>query len=184
MIRLRRKCLNLPLVGLLAVGLSLGLAACGGDDEEPAPADTQAETEKTERPESETETSESETREAEPPTEEAPTETEPPASPEDQPGGAGDEEPARSLALFIGEDGRITPRVIRVPPFISIRIELRSADGRPYGLEFRGARVRVSGPLSSVSSTIDGLRPGDRLVGTASGAPGTVRIEANAEPGP
>ena len=61
-------------------------------------------------------------------------------SPEDQPGGAGDEEPARSLALLTGEGGRITPPTVRVPAFISIRVELRSGDGREYGLRFGDTR--------------------------------------------
>ena len=180
MIGIPRKWLEPALFCLVAVVLALALGACGGDDEaEPAPTDTQLETQ--------TEQTESETAEEEvpPPTAEEPTETEPaPTSPEDLEGGAGDEEPARSLALFTAEAGRIAPRVIRVPAFISIRIELRSADGRAYGLTFRGAKIRVSGQLSSVSTTIDGLRPGDRLVGTPSGASGQVRIEATAEPGP
>ena len=121
--------------------------------------------------------------EAEPEVETEPeTETE---SPEDQPGGAGDEEPARSLALFTGENGRIVPRVIRVPAFISIRVELRSADGREYGLTFQGETITVSGGLGSVSTSIDGLRPGEAVVGTPTGnASNRVRIEATAEPGP
>ncbi len=58
-------------------------------------------------------------------------------SPEDEPGGAGDEEPARTLALFTGEGGRITPRTVRVPAFISIRVELRSEDGAGIRAEVR-----------------------------------------------
>jgi len=160
------------------------LAGCGGDDEEPTTTDAT-------QPRTATERSETETTETEPDTEtegqetEAETETtETSTSPEDQPGGAGDEEPARSLALFTGENGRITPRVVRVPAFISIRVELRSADGREYGLTFDGETIRVSGGLSSVSTTFDGLRPGQRLVGTPTGTTRTVRVEATAEPGP
>lgn len=106
------------------------------------------------------------------------------APPEEQPGGAGDEEPARSLALFTGRGGRITPRVIRVPAFISIRVELRSADRREYGLEFDGKRIRVTGGLASVSTTIEGLRPGRAVIGNPLGVGNRVRIEATAEPGP
>ena len=173
---------------LVALALVLVAAGCGGDDEEqagttetgppptaePAPTATE-ETEETETEETETEVEE----------EPEPTETsEPPASPEDQPGGAGDEEPARSLALFSGEDGRITPRTIRVPAFISIRVELSSEDGEEYGLTFEGETIRVSGGLASVSTTIDGLRPGESVVGTPTGPGNRVRIEATAEPGP
>ena len=124
----------------------------------------------------------------EPETETVPREEEAPpeerAPPEEQPGGAGDEEPARSLALFTGRGGTITPRVIRVPAFISIRVELRSADGREYGLGFDGKRIRVSGGLASVSTTIEGLRPGRAVTANPLGVGNRVRIEATAEPGP
>jgi hypothetical protein len=141
-----------------AVALLPALAGCGGDDEEQAA-----------------------TTEAQPPPTAAETA---PASPEAQPGGAGDEEPARSLALFSGEDGRIAPRTIRVPAYISIRVELSSEDGEEYGLTFEGETIRVSGGLGSVSTTIDGLRPGESVVGTPTGPGNRVRIEASAEPGP
>jgi hypothetical protein len=175
---------------LVALALVLVAAGCGGDDEEQAgttdtgppptaePAPTA--TEETETGETETEETETEVEEEPEPTETS----EPPASPEDQPGGAGDEEPARSLALFSGEDGRITPRTIRVPAFISIRVELSSEDGEEYGLTFEGETIRVSGGLASVSTTIDGLRPGESVVGTPTGPGNRVRIEATAEPGP
>jgi hypothetical protein len=177
---------------VLAAALALALAGCGGDDEEPAattetqppptaePAPTATETE------AETEAEPTET-EAEPepaePTEPAEP-AEPPESPEDQPGGAGDEEAARALALLTGENGRITPRRVRVPAYISIRVELRAQDGQEYGLRFGDDTLRVSGGLSSVSTTIDGLRPGEAVVGRPTGPGNPVRIEATAEPGP
>jgi type IV secretory pathway VirB10-like protein len=178
----------------LVLALMLALASCGGDDEESAattetqppptaePAPTATEETEAATEETEAEEPEAETEPAEP--EPEPAETEAPTSPEDQPGGAGDEEPARSLALLTGEGGRITPRTIRVPAFISIRVELRAEDGREYGLTFDGNTLRVSGGLSSVSTTIDGLRPGEAVVGTPIGAGNRVRIEATAEPGP
>jgi hypothetical protein len=99
-------------------------------------------------------------------------------------GGAGDEEPARTLALFTARGGRIAPRVIRVPAFISIRLELRSADGGMYGLRFGDTTIETGGELGSHSTTIDGLRPGKAIVGTPTGAGNPVRVEATAEPGP
>jgi hypothetical protein len=186
---------TLPVV--LAAALLLAAASCGGDDDEPpteaqpptaaptATEETEAATEEAER-ETEAEGTETES-EAEPePTEPAePAEpAAPPASPEDQPGGAGDEEPARALALLTGENGRITPRRVRVPAYIGIRVELRSEDGREYGLTFDGETIQVSGGLASVSTTIDGLRPGEAVTGTPTGPGNRVRIEATAEPGP
>jgi hypothetical protein len=178
-------------LALLALALALVLSGCGGDDEDSAdePRRAPAATE-TEGGETEAETEATET-EPEPPPEAEPSPPDEPdspgealPSPEDQPGGAGDEEPARSLALFRGEGGRIAPRTVRVPAFISIRVELSSEDGREYALTFEGETIRVSGGLGSVSTTIDGLRPGESVVGTPDGAGNPVRIEATAEPGP
>jgi hypothetical protein len=187
---------NRPLIGACLLALALAVGACGDDDEERAertatsPSRTPTETTTTEETAPEETETESETEtETESETEsENETETAPGASPEDQPGGAGDEEPARTLALFTGEGGRITPRVVRVPAFISIRVELRSADGQEYGLLFvnETSRVsmRISGALGSTSSTIDGLRPGQAIIGKPVGTGTRVRIEATAEPGP
>ncbi len=107
-----------------------------------------------------------------------------PESPEDMPGGAGDEEPARTLALFTARGGRITPRVVRVPAFISVRVELRTPEGGDYGLRFGNTTISVSGELGSASTTLDGLRPGEAITGRPTGAGNPVRIEATAEPGP
>lgn len=179
-----------PPLGACLLALVLALAACGDDDEERAettatsPTTTPTETTATEETAPETVPTEPETE-----TEtETGAETAPSTSPEDQPGGAGDEEPARTLAMFTGEGGRIMPRVVRVPAFISTRVELRSADGREYGLLFATetsrVSIKVSGALGSASSTIDGLRPGRAITGKPLGAGTGVRIEATAEPGP
>jgi hypothetical protein len=162
--------------------LVLALAGCGGDDEDEPAGTSQAPAETSETAtRTEPETTETE---VDPETETLPGDGDGTGagSPESGTGGAGDEEPARTLALFTGEDGRITPRVVRVPAFISVRVELRSADGGEYGLTFAGETIRVGGGLASVSTTIDGLRPGAKVVG--SGPSGEVRIEATAEPGP
>ncbi len=152
---------------------------CGGDDEEAGSGTTTAAA--TETAATETEPAETETERERP---EAETETSPAESPEDEPGGAGDEEPARTLALLTAENGRIRPRVVRVPAFISIQVELRSKDGREYGLRFGDVTITAGGGLNSVSTTIDGLRPGEAIVGRPTGAGNRVRIEATAEPGP
>ena len=108
----------------------------------------------------------------------------PPAggSPEDQQGGAGDEVAASAQALFTGRGGTISPKLVRVPPFIAVRVQLRSADGERYRLAGGKRSVQAGGPVEGASAVFDGLRPGKRLV--LSGPSGRVVVEASAEPGP
>jgi hypothetical protein len=163
---------------IAGIGLLMAISGCGGDDEAPSSGTstgTATSSPKIGTVESPT-TTERET--------EAETETTPAETPEDQPGGAGDEEPARTLALFTAKDGRITPRVVRVPAFISIEVQLRSPDGQKYGLRFGDVTIRAGGGRGSVSTTIDGLRQGEAITGKPTGAGTRVRIEATAEPGP
>jgi hypothetical protein len=161
------------LVQVSAAGLTLGLAGCGGDDQPKRsttpnrPAETAPAPEKTPTQ----------------PGERSPTETAPP-SPEDQPGGAGDEEPIRSEARVTGRGGRIAPRVVRVPPFIAVRLELRSGDGRSYGLRVAGEELRVGPGRPHDSALLEGLGAGERYVARPIGAGNKVKIEATAEPGP
>jgi hypothetical protein len=166
-------------------GFVVAISGCGGDDEEASTTPTTtapAETATTESTPAETTPAETE---GEPPVTETEGQAEAePESPEDMPGGAGDEEPARTLALFTGRGGRITPRAVRVPAFISVRVELRSADGAVYSLRFGDATVKSGDRLSSHATTIDGLRPGEAIIGRPAGAGNRVRIEATAEPGP
>jgi hypothetical protein len=162
----------------LIAALALALAGCGGDDEKEKGNSNQSSTPRT------TETKGGST---------ATTKTQTGAgggtpagtSPEDQPGGAGDEQPNRAPALFTGRGGRITPRVVRVPPFIAIFVELRSADGRAYALKFGGKTLRTGPQVASMSTSLAGLRHGQSIVGRPVGVGGNaVRIEASAEPGP
>jgi hypothetical protein len=150
---------------LLATALAmLALAGCGGDEERRAPARTGS-------PSAGTGTTG---------TEQVPTAIE--TSPERQPGGAGDEEPARTPVLLTGRGGRIAPRVIHVQAFIAIRVQLRSADGAAYEVRF-GRRVVRAGPGGrTATADFEGLRAGRSLVGE--GPAGRVRIVADARPGP
>jgi hypothetical protein len=163
---------------VLALALALFvLGGCGGDDE-PTPRETQEGTVSEET----AATSESETTPVDPETETLPNDGNGTGTGESGQGGGGDEKAAETLALLTGENGAITPSVVRVPAFISVRVELRSADGGAYELTFGDKKIEVGGELSSRSTTFEGLRPGAKLVGTGTG--GKVRIEATAEPGP
>ena len=80
--------------------------------------------------------------------------------------------------------GGSEPLNVRVPAFISVEIQLRSADGAAYALRFGDVTIRSGGSRSSTSKTIDGLRPNESIVGVPQGAGNRVRISATAEPGP
>jgi hypothetical protein len=163
---------------LLVLALAVAVVGgCGGDDE-PTPPATQEGTVSEET----TATSEAETTPPNPETETLPNDGDGTGTGESGQGGAGDEQAAETLALLTGENGAITPAVVRVPAFISVRVELRSADGGAYELRFGDKTIEVGDGLSSRSTTFEGLRPGAKLVGTGTG--GKVRIEATAEPGP
>jgi hypothetical protein len=73
---------------------------------------------------------------------------------------------------------------VRVPPFISVEVVLRSADGQSYGLRIGGRTLHAGGALGSASVTLDGLRAGKAYVGTELSTGVKVRVEASAEPGP
>ncbi|MEA2401566.1 MAG: hypothetical protein QOK00_1969 [Thermoleophilaceae bacterium] len=169
--------------------LALVLGGCGGDDESGSSATTKPESTGTVETTTETQTeaqTETEPTTPDPGTETLPNDGNGNGVPEGGTGGAGDEEPAQTLALFTGDNGKITPSKVRVPAFISVRVELRSRDGAEYAVTFGGKTVKAGDGLSSVSTTFDGLRPGASLVGLAVGPGGQsrVEVEATAEPGP
>jgi hypothetical protein len=170
---------------MLATVFALGLAACGGDDEDDGATtgvgttteqtDTATTTETTPTVTETTETGggEAEGGGATPPST---------VPSEDQEGGAGDEVPASSQALVTGNGGKLSPGTVRVPPFIAIRVQLRSADGVEYELTGGGKTIKAGGEIQSAGTTFDGLRTGEKLVLT--GPQGKVTVIANAEPGP
>jgi hypothetical protein len=104
-------------------------------------------------------------------------------SAEDQPGGAGDEEPIGVNADFTGRSGRVNPRVVKVPPFIAVTVTLTSADGDDYVVSIGGKRLVTGAGAKHAQARLSGLHQGGAYTGRVSGG-GTVRIEASAEPGP
>jgi O-antigen ligase len=117
----------------------------------------------------------------------APTVTTPedrgPKTPEQQPGGAGDEEPIGVDAEFTGRGGKVSPKLVQVPPFIAVTVTLTSADGKEYVLEIGGRRLAVGPDRKRVSVKLDGLRQDASYPGKVLGG-GNVEIQASAEPGP
>jgi hypothetical protein len=105
-------------------------------------------------------------------------------SPENQQGGAGDETPIATQAEFTGNGGDIAPPTIRVPPFIAVKVVLHSADGGTYGIEVAHHELSVDSAAPTATVTLSGLRAGKRYTVDVTGAPETLAIVANAEPGP
>lgn len=157
-----------------ALALILALAGCGDDDEKPAAATapTGTETSATVRTTA--------TEPAGKTTPDVPSATV--TSPEDKPGGAGDEVPAQSQALITGKGGKLSPLRVQVPPFIAVKLVLVSADGERYQLANATTTIAAGRGIKSASATLDGLKTGERVV--LKGPQGDVLIEASAEPGP
>ena len=148
-------------------------SACGGDDDE---SDTTVETTPTATVPAPVTTPPPETPE---PTEKPDKHEEPrTVPPEEQ---QGDEEAIRSEAVFTGRGGRLTPREVRVPAFIAIRVILRSTDQGPYSLTIGGTRLSIEGNTTD-ELELDGLLPNKSYAGRS--PQGNVRVVASAEPGP
>jgi hypothetical protein len=84
--------------------------------------------------------------------------------------------------VFTGRNGRLTPREIRVPAFIAIRVILRSADDGSYALRIGGERLGADATVKVDEAPLDGLLPNRSYEGRTGAGP--VRIVASAEPGP
>jgi hypothetical protein len=106
-----------------------------------------------------------------------------PKPPEQQPGGAGDEQPIGVDAVFTGRGGKVTPRVVRVPAFIQVTVTLVSDDGGDYALEIGGKRLTVGGRVKRKSVQLDGLHQNASYRGRLDSG-GGVEVVASAEPGP
>jgi hypothetical protein len=148
-------------------------SACGGDDDDDESAAT-------------TPTVESPPPVTTPPPETPQTTEEP--DPDEEPRTVppeeeqGDEEAIRSEAVFTGRNGRLTPREIRVPAFIAIRVILRSADDGAYSLRMEGTRLEIGQGKDVDELELDGLLPDKAYSGKS--PQGNVRVVASAEPGP
>jgi hypothetical protein len=106
-----------------------------------------------------------------------------PKPPEQQPGGAGDEQPIGVDAVFTGRGGKVTPRVVQVPAFIQVTVTLVSDDGGNYMLDIGGKRLTVGGHVKRKSVQLDGLHQNASYMGKL-GSGGGVEVVASAEPGP
>lgn len=104
-------------------------------------------------------------------------------SPEDQEGGAGDEEPIRVPATFtFTRSGAVRPTVVAVPAFFTIALRGVSRDDRPHEIVFRGTTIEVPAG-GRASARIEGLEEG-RYPVAIDGRENAATIVSGAEPGP
>lgn len=92
------------------------------------------------------------------------TDTDEAGSPEDQPGGAGDEEAARSEVIIEFSKDGLSPTEVRVPPFIQVVLVIRSTDGTEYDLSYVApSSGGGANGTTEADFDIDGLRPGQEI---------------------
>jgi hypothetical protein len=108
-----------------------------------------------------------------------------PGGGESGPGGAGDEEPARTPAAFVVTAGHLSPRTVTAAAFLAVDVSVTSHDGPQ--------RVTIDAPGGSTFAVaaggtrhvlLDGLKPGDYPITTAAGARATLHVVRGGAPGP
>jgi hypothetical protein len=166
--------------GVVIGAALLALAGCGGGSKSASTGTTAA---ATPPPPSTNQLTQTVT----PPTTPTQTATTPPktqttTSPASNSGGG--QTPIYTQVLFTGSGGDITPATVRVPPYIAVRVELKSGDGGSYGVTVNHHTLRVDSSTETATVQLSGLRPGARYAVEVSGAPERLSVVANAEPGP
>jgi hypothetical protein len=163
-------------VAFLIVLVAAALAGCGGEEVDtsaapstPAPAPSAATAAPTE------------TATATP----SPTATEQPlpsVGPEEQPGGAGDEEAIRVPAEFTLADGAITPPQIAVPAFLSIELIVHNKTSEQVVVRLEGAEPMTVAAGGTGRARLEGRKKGSYVVDA--GPAGQAVLVTGAKPGP
>jgi hypothetical protein len=161
---------------LLMLLVAAALAGCGGGDEQqtaapstPAPAPSAA-----------TESA-TETATATP----SPTATEQPlpsVGTEDQPGGAGDEEPIRVPVRFTITDAGVDPDQVAVPAFLTIELSVVNKTGRQVVVRLEGAEPMTVAAGETGRARLEGRKKGSYVVDA--GPAGQALLVTGAKPGP
>ena len=151
-------------LGLVVVA---ALAGCGGDDQDQTAAPPHAATG---------------TATATPTPTATPTSTPSAENPEDQPGGAGDEEPVRVPVEFTVRDRGISPPQVAVPAFLGLELIVHNGLADPLVVRLEGAEPMTVGPGETGRARLEGRRKGQYLIDF--GAAGQALLITGAEPGP
>jgi hypothetical protein len=157
------------------VVVAAAVAGCGGDDSEQTAAPTA-----TPPPPAATETATATATPAETATPTA-TPTPTPAG-EDQPGGAGDEEPIRVPVEFTVRDRGITPPQVAVPAFLGIELIVNNQLSDPIEVRLEGAEPMTVGAGQTGRARLAGRRKGQYVVDF--GQAGQALLITGAKPGP
>jgi hypothetical protein len=153
---------------ILAIWAGLLLAGCGGDEPTVAASPTETATPTATATPSATPSA-------------TPTATAT-ASPEDQPGGAGDEEPARVPLEFTLSAGGLKPSTISVPGFLGLELIVHNETSSPQRVTLEGSGTVDVPANDTARSRFEGRRPGTYKVDA--GAAGTAKLIVGVEPGP
>ena len=161
----------------LALVVVAALAGCGGDDQDqtaaPPPAATETETATATPTPTGTPT---------PTATPTPTSTPSAENPEDQPGGAGDEEPVRVPVEFRVRDRGISPPQVAVPAFLGLELIVHNGLADPLVVRLEGAEPMTVGPGETGRARLEGRRKGQYVIDF--GAAGQALLITGAEPGP
>ena len=103
-------------------------------------------------------------------------------SPEDQPGGAGDEEPIRVPVEFTVRDRGITPPQVAVPAFLGLELIVHNELTDPIIVTLEGAEPMTVDPGGTGRARLQGRRKGQYVVDF--GDHGQALLLTGAEPGP
>ena len=109
----------------------------------------------------------------------------PPGGGESQPGGAGDEQPARTPAAFIVDAQGIRPQRITVAAFLAVDLSV-TAEGAARHVEFQAPG---GGPIdvaqgATAHRLLAGLKPGDYPLVSADGGRAILHVVSGGAPGP
>jgi hypothetical protein len=161
---------------LVVALVAVALAGCGSDGDDAAPTATPPPV-----------AAETPTETATPTPDPTPTRTPTPtpsrtASPEDQPGGAGDEEEARVPVRYRVTPKGISPRQVSVPAFLALELIVDSYLAEPFVVRLEGAPPLEVGAGRTARMDLEGRRPGTYRI--EFGDAGQALLVTGAEPGP
>jgi hypothetical protein len=162
-------------LSILLALLALAAAGCGGEDEPAPPAQPAA----TSTPAA------TATATASPAATETPAATASPTatatSPEDQEGGAGDEEAARVPVEFT-VDGGVNPPQVSVPAFLALELVVRNETSGPVTVQMPGAGPFEVSAGDVLRERLEGRRPGSYEIDF--GSAGKATLISGVEAGP